>query len=247
MAAPSSFRLSVGELVSTSLGVYFRNFVPFVLLGLVVQSPGIALQHLAAAPAGQEPTLEQAMTGLGLTVLQSVLTFLLTGAISFGVVMQLRGERAPIGQSIVRGLQSFFRVLGTGMLCGLRIVLFTLLLVVPGILEAIRLYVAIPAAAMEGKAGNDAARRSIALVDGSRWQLFGAWLLIVVLSAVFGGVAGMILAGVTDHPADLWMWFEIVVTVPLNTFSSTMMAVAYFLLRKGKENVDAREIARVFD
>ena len=36
-------------------------------------------------------------------------------------------------------------------------------------------------------------------------------------------------------------------TVPLQAFGTTMMSVAYFLLRKGKENVDAAAIAKVFD
>ena len=34
---------------------------------------------------------------------------------------------------------------------------------------------------------------------------------------------------------------------PLGYFISTMMAGAYFMLRKGKENIDAKEIAAVFD
>ena len=175
-------------------------------------------------------------------------TYLLMGAVSFGVVMQLRGQPAGIADCLQEGFKAAFRVVGTGLICIARILIGTLLFIIPGIIEFTRLFVAVPIAVIEGHSGNTAARRSVQLTDGSRWQIFGAYLvtvligtLVVVASLGFmtGALAGAIDA---DRP-----WLEIGVGIPMQTFAAVMVGVAYFQLRKGKENVDAEDVARVFD
>lgn len=238
-----AFRLPVGHLVGSSLGIYFRNLIPFTFLGALVMSPWIALRlYWAGLPSEQQggPMLLSVL-------LQSVLGYLLTGAVTYGVVMQLRGEPAGLAACLSKGAGSFFRVLGTGLLCGLRIALWSLLLLVPGIIETVRLWVAIPVAVMEDKAGSVAAQRSVDLVRGSGWPLFAAYALVLLLGFGLLFVGAFLMAAMQADSDPESPWLDIVLTVPLQAFGATMMSVAYFLLRKGKENVDAAAIAKVFD
>jgi hypothetical protein len=122
-----------------------------------------------------------------------------------------------------------------------------LLLYVPGVIEQIKLFVAVPAAVMEGKSASAAVERSIRLTDGSRWQIFGAWLLVALLG--FGlGLLMVALFHMDDTDWDVENpWFDIAIQLLLAPFAATMGATGYFLLRKGKENIDVREISAVFD
>ena len=54
-------------------------------------------------------------------------------------------------------------------------------------------------------------------------------------------LAGMFREG--EFPA----WIEVAMNVVVAPFGATMPAVCYFLLRTGKENVDAKDVAAVFD
>jgi len=247
------FQLSVGDLVGKSLSIYFRNLIPFTVMAALILSPWIALtlyvEQLTADLNPSDPGESLQITGMtfGLVLVQTMLGFMLAGSLTYGVVQQLRGQPAGIGVAISQGLQSFTRVLGTALLCGFRIVLFTLLLYVPGVIEQVKLYVAVPAAVMEGKSAKAAVERSIRLTDGSRWPIFGAWVLVALLGIGLGLlVFAVVRMANVDWNAES-AWFNISIQLLLAPFAATMGATSYFLLRKGKENTDVREIAAVFD
>ncbi|MEO6593646.1 MAG: glycerophosphoryl diester phosphodiesterase membrane domain-containing protein [Planctomycetota bacterium] len=242
--ATRSYSLPVGALVGQTIGIYLRNAVPFLVLSAIVLAPWIALR-IALEDTMSRP--ENKALPLLLTLVKILLTNILTGAVTFGVVQQLRQKPAGIGSAISQGLSSFGRVLGTSLLCGIRIGVGLLLLVIPGIYESVRLFVAIPAAVMEGKSGGRAIERSATLVRGSGWALFGALLLAGLISAVLGMIGVFMLHASNEDFTSTPAWFDIGLAVVLGPFSATMAAVAYFMLRQGKENVDVKEIAAVFD
>jgi hypothetical protein len=225
------------------------------LLGVLFLAPWIALhiyytQLLAAAPPqriGDPVDMRLLLLPFAELLLNNLLSFLLTGAVTFGVVQQLRGQPAGIAQVMSTGLSSFGRVFATGFLCGLRILLFTLLLIVPGIIQSVRLYVAIPAAIMEGRDASHSMSRSELLTKGSGWQIFGAWFLIVLVTFGLGTLALFLTKSFDADEVRVPVWVDLAITLVFGPFSATMMAVAYFLLRKGKENVDPKAIAAVFD
>lgn len=241
MPRQPSFTLSVGTLVGKSLVTYLRNFLPFTLLSAFVMSPWIAFRILVVehSDARYMPTLS--------ALFESLLTYVLTGALTYGVVMQLRGEPAGIAVAIAKGAQTFLRALGTGILCGIRIFLWSLLLWIPGIIEAVRLYVALPVAVMENKGGNEAIARSDRLTAGSRWQLFVSWFLAFILPIGASYLVTYLIVTAGVIPVSAFVWFEIGIALVFNAFAATLMAVCYFLLRQGKENVDAKTLAAVFD
>jgi hypothetical protein len=244
LAREPRFQLSLGSLLSQSFAVYLRNLIPFLLLGTVVFVPWIVLRYFAAQAGTADPRPIEVLLGM----VQMLLAQLLAGALTYGVVQRLRGEAAGMGAQLSHGVSSFLRVLGTGLLSGLLIGL-GMVLIVPGLIFAVRYYVAVPVAVMEGQAGSAAMARSKSLVDGSGWVVFGAFLVVVLMAAVLGGVVGAVLAFQPDGSVEKAlqsMWFEVPITIFSNTFGATMMSVAYFQLRKGKENIDARQVANVF-
>jgi hypothetical protein len=267
MASVTPHSLSVGQLVGRSTGIYLRNLLPFTLLGVMFLAPWIALDLCVdkvldeppmprryAQYIPREPDLGVMLLPLASLILQSLLAFLLTGAVTYGVVQQLRGQPASLAHAVSKGLSSFARVCSAAFLCSLRILLFSLLLIIPGIVQEVKLYVAIPAAVMEDVGGRAAMARSRGLIHGSGWQIFGAWLLSAVIGFGLGmlGVAVDFMAhdkasAFPPHEYRAPVWFDIAIQLVVGPFSATMMATAYFLLRQGKENVDAKQIAAVFD
>jgi hypothetical protein len=246
MARNPPFSIRFGDLVSKTLSAYFRNLAPFTVLAVLVFAPWIACVFLFPDPPVRSAGMEQTWRRIGMFLLQTLLSYVLIGAVTFGVVQQMRGEPQSFGTSIAMGLRSFFGALGTGMLCGLRILVGFILLYVPGIIESIRLYVAIPIAIIEGIGGSRAVQRSIDLTAGSRWPIFGAVLLMVVVTVGLGAIGGFVIGTTLDADSLALQWLEVVIAVVTSTFSATLAAVCYALLRHGKENVDVKDLAAVF-
>jgi len=248
MARNPPFSIRFGDLVGKTLSAYFRNLAPFTVLAVFVFAPWIACVFLFPDPPvrSKEMWMEHTWRRIGMFLLQTLLSYVLIGAVTFGVVQQMRGEPQSFGTSIAIGLRSFFGALGTGMLCGLRILVGFILLYVPGIIESIRLYVAIPISIIEGIGGSRAVQRSIDLTAGSRWPIFGAVFLMGVVTVGLGAIGGFVIGTTFDADSRALQWLEVVIAVVTSTFSATLAAVCYALLRHGKENVDVKDLAAVF-
>lgn len=254
-----SYSLPFGELMRQTLVIYLANFVPFFVLSAIVLSPWMLckwlLEHSALfTPAtraeAREMMLESMALGWSMAGLQMVLGTLLSGAIAFGTVQQLRGTPAGVIAGIGLGLRQLGPVLGTGLFAGLRILIGYMLCLVPGIIESCRLYVAIPAAVMEGTGPSTSIERSIRLTMGNRWQLFGVmvflglllWAPVVVVTLWVDRGAGGEVVGST-----WFFWVEVALTVTIYSASATAASVAYFMLRSGKDQISVRELAAQFE
>jgi hypothetical protein len=245
----SNYRLPVGGLVAKSIGIYFGNLLPFMVLAAVALAPWIVarfyMEANAAPPSpGSMPELQP--MALVTLLLQQLGTQVLAGALTFGVVQRLRGIPTDLGQVLAVGVKSFLRVLVVGIVYGALVGIGTLMLVVPGMILMTIFYVALPAAVLENKGLGGAMQRSADLTRGNRWQVFGAVLLFVLLMMGVGAILGVIMFQATNV-AGLPAWAEVLLNVVLAPFGATMPAVCYYMLRMGKENVDAKQIAAVFD
>lgn len=238
MVTRAPYKLPVGDLIGQTFSVYFRSFVPFVLLATMVMMPWIVLR--IATDGSLDPGLT-AVAG----IVQSILSWVLTGAITYGVVQQMSGKPAPFSELLSVGLQSILRVFVTGLVVGILVGLGMLLFFVPGIILTVVWFVAVPAAVIERVGVGAAMSRSAELTRGSRWQVFfGALFLgIVLVGATLIGL--FLLAPSLEGQAPVW--FDIVVALVLTPFSAVMYSVCYVLLRQGKENLDVQQLAAVFD
>ena len=120
-----------------------------------------------------------------------------------------------------------------------------LLLVVPGIIAAVMLWLAIPVAVVERPGVIESLKRSADLTKGYRGSIFGILIVIGIVLIVITMILSFILlsaAGFTVYSIGLW-----VIQALFSAFSATAAAVGYYYLRSTKEGVDIGDIAKVFD
>lgn len=244
---------SVGNALGTSLRVWFRNLIPFTLLTVVIHLPmWIWLWTIL----GGDPTMAKAdqlqAYGRYGTWIGLLLNMFLTSTLTFGVVMELRGDRASIGRSITVGLTRFLPALGVTVLAIILAMLGLVLIIVPGIIIYCMLYVAVPASVIERPGIIGALKRSAALTKGDRAQIFGMLLVFFFTLFMVGLVSGVV-TGVRTPDEVTWasLRHQVILNAGIEAVTSTFMAVlaavTYAQLRASKEGTTADELARIFD
>ncbi len=115
------------------------------------------------------------------------------GPIYVGAIMQVlagakQGRLVSYAEAMRCGAQTCFKMLTTRLVAGLIVLGGFILLIVPGILLAVRYGLIDPIVALEGRSGKGARQRSVALTQGRRWPLLAAsvvsFLLVMVVSVV---------------------------------------------------------------
>ena len=236
---------SPGRTLSVSLSVFARNFLPFLIITLVINLPYIAVQTwldaaIADAAASGEST-RMAGANIAIFFVQTVTFGLVQAALTYGTVQELRGQRASLGDCFRLGLANAGNIVGGALRYGLLLGLATLLLIVPGIILYLRWWVFMPAMVVEKLPPSESFERSKMLTAGRRWALLGLSAAVFVVEiGVFIGVA-MVIEGIV---------LDIVFTllgILVTAFSSVIAAVGYYHLRVEKEGAMIDDIAKVFD
>ena len=250
MAAGQQFE--IGRVLSTSFAVFFRNIVAFAVITFVIGIPYIlvslwsasSVQDIqAAAQTGQLPSGFFGMVAIG-GIIYLLTNTLSQAAITYGTVMDLRGQQASFGDCLGRGLSMLPKVIGAGFLASIGIAVGGMLLVIPGIILLLMWWVLVPAIVLESVGVFDSFGRSRALTSGHRWGILGLlfivgilqWLVMLVVGVV-GSVLGPLLAEILN----------VIVALAFTAFASVLAAVGYYYLRVEKEGIVIDDIARVFD
>jgi hypothetical protein len=246
--------VSAGSILGRSFSIWLRNFVPFTLLSLVVHAP---LMVWVVIMMSGEPNLDSITRyGMLATPIEMVLGLIATGAMTYGVFMQLRGQPAGIGKCLSVGLSRLFPILGVGLLAGIAIIGGFILLIVPGVIIMCALWVAVPVAVVERPGVGASLSRSSALTKGYRGSIFGVILLIGVLNWLVSFVTQKIFIGdvqslgsVEEIMSHLRMFLilSVVEGSILGALSAVAAAVGYHDLRVAKEGVAVEQLAAVFD
>jgi hypothetical protein len=234
-----SFGISV--VVNRSFTVWARNIVPFTLIAAVIHLPIIIWMAVDPwTPKELGPVFGSACLGMFLN------TFV-TATIIYGVVKDLQGQRASLGECIWNGFKRMWPAVGVGVLGGLATFGAAMLLIIPGLIVMSMLYVATSASVIEKPGLFGALRRSRELTAGYKWHIFGLILTMGMLTGFFGGIAALIV-----HPHDtasyhLQGYIELVIRIFFAALTAVMSAVTYFELRVAKEGTTANELAKVFE
>ncbi|WP_428263362.1 hypothetical protein [Haliangium sp.] len=238
-------QLRPSEIISRSFSILFENFVPFILLTALVYTPFIALSVIiyGVDRAGAEPGA-LALLAAGPVMLMIVLNLLATGALMYGVIRHLHGQRVTLGACLNVGIQRLMAVLGVGLLVGLCVLGGVFLFIVPGIIMSLMLYVAVPVAVIEQPGVSAALRRSAELTRGHKGSIFAVVLLVALIN--FG--ANMVIGGVQAvAPEALGLLLDLGSSVFFGAFGAVVTAVVYFDLRVMQDGVDAAQLARSFE
>lgn len=232
---------SIGGVLGAGISIYFRNFPLFLILIVIAYVPYYL--YGAWAPLESESLMGLlAESGVGL-----VCGALVQGALTYGVVTSLRGSTDVNLWSIgKKSLSVLPRIMLLSIVVVILVYLSALLLIVPGIIVAMILFVAVPASVMEGGGIGKALRRSAQLTKGNRWSLFVIGLVLIVPNLV----ATFFLA-LTVLPALGLLFGTILSTlvsqILFGGLLATCTAVAYHDLRILRDGVDTETIAAAFD
>ncbi|HEY6099658.1 MAG TPA: hypothetical protein VIW03_09525, partial [Anaeromyxobacter sp.] len=181
---------SVGRVLSRTASVWWKHLLPFTAMSVVVYAPfaaifavffGMASPLRAPASPFPEEDFRKLFVAFGLvwafTIVAAVIQ---AGAVTFGTVRHLSGERARFLEMLRAGFRRGLPVVAVGFVLWIAVVLGMLLLFVPGLLMLVASSVAIPAAVVERPGVIGAIKRSFALTRGCRGALFAAGFVIVV-------------------------------------------------------------------
>lgn len=236
---------SVGDVLSQTLAIWMQNLLPLAALAVIAQLPGIVIELWGESTTRFD---EGTILGFVLTGLVSVVMgYVVTGAVMHGVYQRLRGRSFDLGGAIsiaisrvgVLFLASFFVTVVTGV--------GFLLLIVPGIIVMVMLYLTIPAVVVERQGPLAAMERSIALGEGHRWSILGIAILAGLLQAVTSFLLAMLInfAFAMVDPSVREVVNTLVFGI-VGMISSVATGVTYYTLRRVKEGVDLEDLAQVF-
>ena len=190
-----------GHVIARSFSTLFRNIAPFGLLALVLTSPTYVYAILTGfgdtMAYGAEVIVEQFVIG----IVNFLLGYLVTAALVFGTIQNLRNHKVSIGKCFSQGVARMFPVLFIAIVSGILTALATLAFVIPGIIVAIMLWVTIPVAVIERR-GLGSLGRSMDLTKGYRWRiLYLVFLQLGVLSGI-GSLMGVLTAAILVTGVD---------------------------------------------
>jgi hypothetical protein len=239
-AAQGSFE--VGKVLGEAFRIYFRNFVPFLLLSALSLFPMLLAMVLFIVGATRINP-EVAIALLLVLVFGALCGFqLATASITYGVFQQMRGRDVSIPDCLGRGLSSLLPVLGLVIIQTAGVMAGLIACIVPGILLALRWSVSVPTAVEERQGAFEALRRSTYLTDGFRGTIFG---VLFVLNIANSGVQQILGTALKGDPSSLLIALGAVIVLGTG-LQATATAVMYYRLRSIKESIDVDQIASVF-
>jgi len=244
--------LTVGEILDTSFTLYRRHFGALATVSLICTGLPLILRLFVEASGGMFVNLPLAFVYLLSLV---VLNLVATGATVFIVSESYLGRPLSAREALARATPYMGRILVCSLLMALVVGLGFLLLVIPGIVLAVGLALAIPAVVLEqGRSASAALSRSWELTRGSRWRLFGLGVTLLVLLYVpvvaISGLAAVLLPGGTGI-AFITSSVATVVAIAIGGIAQLfiyplfycVLTVTYYDLRVRKEGFDLELLA----
>ncbi|HKP79152.1 MAG TPA: hypothetical protein VJU34_08510 [Phenylobacterium sp.] len=259
-AAAEPGKLDIARVISGTFSVLSRNIVTFGILALVLSGiPTAVISYLQAtnieanATFTWRPGYIQAVGFSGLAAL--ITSAILQGALVYGTVQDMNGQRPSIAECVANGLRAFLPLIGLTILLAIAIVFGFILLIVPGIMMACAWCVAVPSLVADRSGVFGAFSRSAELTRGNRWRIFAlfivVWVIAIVIGAVIGAVAlALNFGGALDAISLARSPAQVIGNVISNTLSalisSTGVAVLYVELRRLREGAAPQWLAEIF-
>ena len=235
----------IGRVLATGFRVWGRNLVPFLAITTVVFLPFI-LWGISLTTGTLSLQKIQDFSRYG-GLLQMLLSFIASAAVTYGVVMELQGQRASVGACIAVGLTRFFPVLGVALLSLIIIFAGVFLLIVGMVVFFCMLYVATPVAVIEKPGVMASLARSRSLTYGRRWHIFGLLFVLGLISGIVQAVITVAIKINSPHDFATFMYVTMAFSLLWGSIGSVMNAVTYYYLRQEKEGTSAAELAAVFE
>jgi hypothetical protein len=234
-----TFRL--GDVFGKSFAVYGRHFVAFVVLTVFANIPSYMFGWGFAAPDSSFSLEGWSLLAVPVVIVCGTIA---NGAMTYGVVQDLRGAPVSIGEAVTIAARRFLPMIGVAIASVVLTSLGFILFIVPGFMVMCMYFVVAPVCVAEKAGVRASLSRSRFLTKGHRWQIFGAYILIAILGAISSRIA----AGATSAVGGIGaMIVGYGVQAIFGTFNAVLAAVLYYQLRVAKEGIDLAKIASVFE
>lgn len=226
----------VGDLLSTTFGIFGSRLAVFLSVTLVIVAPAVILIDGIwgrALAEGRDADPSTAATVSSLLVGIFVIPALVT-ALHVVIVQRLaRGEEPAVGDALRSAVGRFLPAVGAVVLYSLGVAVGLVLLIVPGIWIGVRWYFAAQAAVVDGLSPGQAVQRSAELVKGRWWPTFGR----LVLAGLIFGLIGAVPIGLLELVEDGVVYVVGQILVQTVTLSLTALfgTLLFFDLRARKE------------
>ncbi len=264
--SPGPDDFNIGHVLTVTFRIFFRHVVPITFV-TVLSFAAVGTLAVAAMWALGRDGLESmtnsppggAYNIVGIvTIVAGMLSFWIlayavaTAGVVVGVFDSLSGRGVRFGKMIQVCARAAPRVFVVQLIAILFTMIGLVLLVVPGVIVSLMLFVAIPVSAVEGR-WVTALGRSTDLTRDNLFALFGLGVVLFILSIVFSFIINLFQTAVLTNWAvgsneQLVANYAIqgVYYVVSTAFPAVAAAVAYFELRRIKEGVGAEQLADVF-
>ncbi|MCC5827920.1 MAG: hypothetical protein JJU36_00605 [Phycisphaeraceae bacterium] len=195
---PTQLRpMTVVEILDASFKLYFRHLGSFVLISLMIMIPIILIGLPATIVSQQQQAaIDPDPLQLGLSLMFGAVlglagNQLLVGTLTVYISMIYLGKEISGFNAALLALRRLIAMLLLVIVAGLVIGVGFLLLIVPGIILALWLYVSLPALIVEKKGPLAAMSRSRELISGNMARTMGLALLVILIQIAIGMFAGI--------------------------------------------------------
>jgi hypothetical protein len=191
-------KFDLGRVVSRTLGTIQSNLATFYALALV--SCGLPVALVQMLRVGAMAHIDPASAFASMFNSAALLVWLVSiiarafcnSLLIAGALAALDGRPQTINGQVRAGVAVVLPVIGIELLCWIAVTATTMLLIVPGIIVACMLSVALPAEVAERTGVLGALSRSAALTKGHRWSIFGTLALYIVALGVVGAIVSLV-------------------------------------------------------
>jgi uncharacterized membrane protein len=255
-AVPASgtgiFRM--GDVLSRSISVFSQNFFLYFAIFLSTGIPVAVV--IAVLGVNVNPMLTTPMTGarsgnslvpaLGAGLFIIVLLLLLAQTVIMHLAFQkMSGRPANFGTSLRHAFTRFLPTIGTLLWAAVIIFLWSLLLIIPGIIVGFGMVVAIQACLIEDLGPMAAVRRSRELTKGHRWTIFGIYLVFSVVNGIVLAIFQMITLRVFGPMVSSFVYG--LLSLAVQSYVPVLAVAIYHDLRVAKDGIGPGNFAAVFD
>lgn len=255
-AAGREQQIDVGKVVSRAFDVIKRNAGPYAGVALLLGGlPGLLVGF--ATVYGLDSANPFAMVLSPLYWASLLISWLcgsiLQAALVRSSILDLSGRPADIGGSLTAALGLLLPLVGLTLLTSVILIFGLILLIIPGIIFYVMFSVAVPVLVEERAGIIGSLERSAALTSGSRWQVFGVFIIF----ALFNGAVGMVLgviggaagAGAGGGTSNLigQLFVSSVSGIAVALVLAALLASLYVELRTVKEGATTESLAAIFE
>lgn len=195
-------KLSIADSLKSGFQMWKKYFKKIMIVGLIVYIPTQLLIELASLVLENQVYLTDNLEQMRLANnVYSTIRYIFGSVALLGIlnliITQLEDEREMTTKEIITtGLNRWGKFIGVGIIAGLKILLYVLMLIIPGIYKSVRLSFIDCIVATNNNKFKDECDESEELVKNNWWRVFGFLVLMFffqfLLEALFAVPALML-------------------------------------------------------